>query len=211
MENPSANTVGFEPVRTTVGTFPEHGTWFLRGIPPRTLEPAQFIIGSRSQLERFFSKFKDEFDQSQPLAVQEWANFLRRCPLTDDSAHYASMMHIPFKSVLFSVDGEPCQQVNIHAAVHSELPCFAGNPIRSFRSTASVQHHNRGQTIPVRPPPRIEVGAQSVSVTVHHAPAVDIVRARRMKIPELKNALLVKGLSTRGKKAELLERLIQSI
>lgn len=208
--------VNFEPVRTKVGTFPTNGTWFLRSVPSRVLQPAKFIHGSRNTLESFVSKFRNEFEASQPSAVEEWNQFLLQCPPTDDCMQWEEKMQIPFKNILFSAAAPVTFSRSSSAVIapaHTQSETFAGLPIRDFESTASVTHHNRGDPIPPRPAPRLETNS-------HNRPSFindrgDGIAATRnpmqMNVAQLKAALLERGLSTVGLKPILRQRLEQAM
>lgn len=203
------NSVGFEPRRIVVGTFPERGTYLLRAIPNRLLRPAPFVPDSRATLEKFIAKFKSEFQVSQAQAVEEWLQFNLCCPRSDDSTKYESRMCVPFNNILFSsastVSYNRMDQANLQVVTDKDVEMFAGHPIRVFQTTASVTHHNRGERRPTRPQPRIEILPNGTVTNVNDA--VSLANCTKMKVSDLKKALADRGLSTHGVKAVLLARL----
>lgn len=204
--------VGFEPIRTKVGTFPNQGTWFLRGVPKRALHPAPFVKDSRALLQNFVSKFKMEFELSQPDAVHEWESFLLMYPSTDDSATCSALMSVPFKDILFSnvlsIEYERGAADRLLQPIQNNVSTFAGLMIREFETTSSVVHHNRGDRIPQRPAPRVETNN-------HSRPPLDLTSGstdpKHMTVVQLKEALSAKGLSVKGLKPELVARLERSL
>lgn len=204
------NGIGYAPTRNIISTFPERGTWLLRGAPAKCLHPAPFVAESKLTLDKFMSKIRKEFQDSHPDAAADWEQFVLRCPLTDNANEYVSMMEVPFNSILFSATtsiGYSRLNSAFDIGVQPTVETFAGRPIRVYQSTASVTHHNRGESIPPRPVPRVEIGVQSpiddsVNRTVEVRKSFD-----KMKVCELREALSERGLPTHGLKAELRARL----
>lgn len=207
-----ANDIGFEPIRTIVGTFPESGTWLLRAVPNRTIKPAPFVNGSRNSLEKFLEKFKNDFQFSQPACVAEWEDFASQCPLSDDSQLWESKMYVPFSGVLFSTSLPVAfnRESTIARGSDRMAESFAGNPVRQFQTTASVVHHNRGHPIPPRPPPRLALG-DNQTMQYTSLPAVVSNNPRKMKVCDLRVELSKLGLSVKGKRSELRQRLEEAM
>jgi hypothetical protein len=176
----------------------------IKRVPRGILRPAEFVKGSRVQLDKTVKAVKDNMKIKTEKYIPQWEQFARACPSSDDSAEHcqSNPMYVPFRNTLFS----GCSVDHAHTSGQVSSPVVGAESI----AMDSVTWSNRGNPLP-RIPPLVfksdNVNVENLQVLINQVylqPGQDYAHQTTDYLKQCCNARRIDG---HGLKEELAQRL----